>query len=269
MTVHGNNPLTYSLSRRRLGTLAAGGGAAAVIGTHRAKAQSATPVASPAALTDEQRGWLEQASREDVNGWVHVKVQGAPFARGFQHGYLTAAEYAECIRVYAEMTLQTMGMDYSFFVEKAAELHKDKITPELTEEMEGIAAGYSAAGVPTTFDDIIGWNAYMELTGYWWPMVAKEYANSAPTGNRKSHCSAFIATGDATADGRVVIGHESFTEFWNGQYMNFILDITPDDGYRMVYQGSPGWIASMTDFWVTGGGLVVVETTMVGFEGTT
>jgi uncharacterized protein CbrC (UPF0167 family) len=267
MTVHGNNPLTYSLSRRRLGTLAAGGGAAAVIGTHRAKAQSATPVASPAALTDEQRGWLEQASREDVNGWVHVKVQGAPFARGFQHGYLTAAEYAECIRVYAEMTLQTMGMDYSFFVEKAAELHKDKITPELTEEMEGIAAGYSAAGVPTTFDDIIGWNAYMELTGYWWPMVAKEYANSAPTGNRKSHCSAFIATGDATADGRVVIGHESFTEFWNGQYMNFILDITPDDGYRMVYQGSPGWIASMTDFWVTGGGLVVVETTMVGFEG--
>ena len=49
--------------------------------------------------------------------------------------------------------------------------------------------------------------------------------------------------------------------------MNFILDITPDDGYRMVYQGSPGWIASMTDFWVTGGGMVVVETTMVGYQG--
>ena len=60
-----------------------------------------------------------------------------------------------------------------------------------------------------------------------------------PTGNRKSHCSAFIATGDATADGRIVIGHESFTEFWNGQYMNFILDITPDDGYRMVIRAVP------------------------------
>jgi len=49
--------------------------------------------------------------------------------------------------------------------------------------------------------------------------------------------------------------------------MNVILDITPTDGYRLVMQTSPGWIASMTDFWVTGGGMVVVETTMVGYEG--
>ena len=90
--------------------------------------------------------------------------------------------------------------------------------------------------------------------------------NGAPSGNRKS-CSAFIATGSATMDGRIVIGHEAFTEFWNGQFMNVILDITPTDGHRMVMQTSPGWIASMTDFWVTGGGMVVVETTMVGYEG--
>ena len=147
-----------------------------------------------------------------------------------------------------------MGFDYGFFVDKAVEYHKSKITPELTEEMEGIAAGLTAAGVPTTLDDIIGWNAYMEMTGYWWPTVASQYVNDAPTGNRKSHCSAFIATGSATADGRIVIGHESFTEFWNGQFMNVILDITPTDGHRMVMQTSPGWIASMTDFWVTGGG---------------
>ena len=107
----------------------------------------------------------------------------------------------------------------------------------------------------------------MEITGYWWPTVASQYVNDAPDGNRKSHCSAFIATGSATADGRIVIGHEAFTEFWNGQFMNVILDITPTDGHRMVMQTSPGWIASMTDFWVTGGGMVVVETTMVGYEG--
>ena len=80
------------------------------------------------------------------------------------------------------------------------------------------------------------------------------------------HCSAFIATGSATVDGRIVIGHQSFTEFWNGQYFNLILDITPDEGHRMVMQTSPGWIASMTDFWVTGAGLVAVETTIVGFQ---
>ena len=52
------------------------------------QAQDAAPVASPAALTDEQRGWLERASRTDVNGWVHLRIEGAAFERGFQHGYL-------------------------------------------------------------------------------------------------------------------------------------------------------------------------------------
>jgi Phospholipase B len=232
------------------------------------RAQDATPAATPVTgLSDEERGWLENASRNDVNGWIHVKTGGEPFARGFQFGYLTAAEYAEAIRVYTAMTYQMMGFDYAFFVDKAVEYHKAKITPELTQEMEGIAAGISAWGFPTTLDDIIGFNAYFEMTGYWWPTVASQYVNQAPAGNRKSHCSAFIATGSATPDGRVVIGHQTFTEFWNGQLLNVILDITPSQGNRMVFQTCPGWIASMTDFWLTGGGLVVAETTMVGYEG--
>jgi hypothetical protein len=241
--------------------------AAAVIALAPSLSVSDGHAAAPQALTDQEQAWLARASRTDVNGWIHVRTQGAPFERGFQHGYLTAGEYAEALRVYRAMTYQTLGMEYAFFVTEAVKLHKDKITPELREEMEGIASGFTKAGVPSTVDDIIGWNAYMELTGYWWPTVATQYAASAPKGNRKNHCSAFIATGSATADGRIVIGHESFTEFWNGQFMNLILDITPDSGYRMVMQTSPGWIASMTDFWVTGAGLVVVETTMVGYMG--
>ena len=267
-TTIATDPRERAISRRGVLKTGIGATAALLVPAASARGQGATPSASPVAgLTEEQRGWLERASRNDVNGWVHLKIEGAPFERGFQHGYLVAAEYADALRVYEAMTYQTMGLDYSFFVDKAVEFHKSKITPELTEEMEGIAAGLTAAGVPTTLDDIIGWNAYMEMTGYWWPTVASQYVNDAPNGNRKSHCWAFIATGSATTDGRIVIGHESFTEFWNGQYMNVILDITPTDGYRMVMQTSPGWIASMTDFWVTGGGMVVVETTMVGYEG--
>jgi len=218
-------------------------------------------------LTEEERAWLARAERRDVDGWIHLRIRGAAFERGFQHGYLTAAEWAEAQIAYKLATLQTIGMDYSFFVEHAAELHRDKITPELIEEMSGIAAGLTKAGVPATLDDIIGWNAYFELTGYWWPTVATQYANSAPQGQRKNHCSAFIATGAATRDGRVVIGHESFIEFWMGQFLNVILDITPDQGRRMVMQTSPGWVASMTDFWVTGAGLAIVETTLVGYQG--
>jgi hypothetical protein len=263
------NDLSHQLHHRR-GLIKTSFAASAALLTrpYLARAQEATPVATPTAgLTDEERGWIDSASRNDINGWIHVKTGGEPFARGFQYGYLTADEYADAIRVYTAMTYQTMGFDYSFFVDKAVEYHKSKITPELTQEMEGIAAGISKAGFPTTLDDIIGFNAYMEMTGYWWPTVASQYVNDAPTGNRKSHCSAFIATGSATTDGRIVIGHESFIEFWMGQFLNVILDITPSEGNRMVFQTCPGWIASMTDFWVTGGGLVVAETTMVGYEG--
>jgi hypothetical protein len=264
-------PLADVRGVSRRGALKMGLGATAglLLRPDQVRAQTGTPAAMPAAagLTAEEQGWLGRASRQDLNGWIWVKVAGEPFARGFQYGYLVAAEYAAALRVYEAMTYQTMGFDYAFFVEKAVEYHKPKITPELLEEMRGIAAGLTSAGVPATLDEIIGWNAYTEMTGYWWPTVASQYVNSAPTGNRKSHCSAFIATGSATTDGRIVIGHESFTEFWNGQYMNVILDITPSEGHRMVMQTSPGWIASMTDFWVTGGGLVVVETTMVGYTG--
>ncbi|MGF6597778.1 hypothetical protein P3T23_002495 [Paraburkholderia sp. GAS448] len=226
----------------------------------------------PEALSEQERAWITNSSRTDINGWVHLKIRGAPFQRGFQHGYLIAAEYAEALRVYKALTFQTLGMEYSFFTDEAAKYHRpiiERVAPDLLEEMRGIAAGLSKAGVPTTLDEILGWNAYEEMTGYWWPTVAQSFASTPVSAGTlaKSHCSAFIATGSSTVDGGIVLGHQSFTEFWNGQFMNLILDIEPDDGYRMVMQTSPGWIASMTDFWVTGAGLVVAETTIVGFAG--
>jgi hypothetical protein len=266
----GTNGLQLPRFNRR-GVLESGLGASAAWLAHPGTswAQEATPAATPATLTDEERAWLEQAERRDSNGWIHLKIGGAPFARGFQHGYLVAAEYAEAIRVFEAMTYLTSGFDYAFFVEKAVELQKSKIPDEQPEEMSGIAAGLTKAGVPTSLDDIIGWIANTEITGYWWPTVASQYVNTAPTGNRKSHCSAFIATGSATTDGRIVIGHETFTEFWNGQFTNVILDIIPDDGFRMVMQTSPGYTASMTDFWMTGGGIVVVEPPWSATRGST
>ena len=223
--------------------------------------------AEPAEPTAQQRAWLDRASRREVDGWIHVVVNGSPAARGFQYGYLVAAEYAESVRVYQEMTYQQIGMGYDFFVDRASELHADKVPGELRAEMEGIAAGLTAAGVPATFEDVLGLNDWMELTGYWWPKHSGRYTALAPTGHQGSHCSAFIATGSATVDGSMVMGHTSFTDFWQGQFENVILDITPDEGNRMVMQTAPGWIASMTDFWMTSAGMAIMETTIHGYEG--
>lgn len=218
-------------------------------------------------LTTQQNHLIEQAERTDVNGWIHLRVKGDPYACGFQHGYFLADEFADAIRVFTSMTFETMGMEYAWFVEKAAELHRNKIPDRQMKEFEGMADGFSAAGAETTVDDLIGWNAWMEMTSYWWPTVASRYANNPPKGPRGSHCSAFVATGSATVDGKPVIAHESFDEFWSGQYFNIALDITPDKGNRIVMQTVPGYLCSMTDFYVTSAGLGITETTLAGFSG--
>ncbi len=220
-------------------------------------------------LSPSQQAIVDKASREDINGWHHLKLRGTPHEIGFQHGYLLADEYADAVRVYKAMTLEIFGIEYSYLVESAVKLHKDKIYDYLLEEMEGIAEGLTAAGTEATLDDIIGWNAWMELTDYWWPQEAPHYVShtQAPKGPRGSHCSAFVATGSATKDGKVVIAHESFDDFWSGQYFNVCFDITPDKGNRFVMQGIPCYIASMTDFCVTSAGLGVTETTLAGFVG--
>jgi len=218
-------------------------------------------------LTPEQQGWVDAASREEINGWTYLRISGEPYARGFQHGYLVAAEYADALATYRFMTYEQFGMDYSFFVDAAVRMHTDRIPAELMAELDGIAAGLTAAGVPSSRGDLIGWNAWMELSDYWWPTVASGYAKDAPKGPRGSHCSGFVATGSATADGRIVIGHESFDEFWAGQYFTLLLDISPAEGHRMVMQSVPGYLGSMTDYWITSAGLAVTETTIANFRG--
>lgn len=218
-------------------------------------------------LTKEQKLIVEKASCEDKNGWHYLTVQGSPYEIGFQHGYYLTPEYQDAIRVYTRMTLEFYGMDYSFFVKEAVKLHKDKIPAEYLEEMQGMADGFTAGGYQTSLGDIIGWNAWMELTGYWWPQVAAQYSNNPPQGPRSSHCSGFVATGSATTDGKPVIAHESFDDFWSGQYFNVCELVKPAKGHTFKMQTVPGFIDSMTDFYVTDAGLGITETTIAGFVG--
>ena len=156
-------------------------------------------------LDGKQQAIVDKGSYEFVNGWHHLKVKGTPYECGFQHGYFLADALKDALRVYDYMTLQTFGVEYKLFRDAAVRLHKDKIPPYQLEELQGMAEGFTAGGTPMDVDDMIGWNAWMELTDYWWPLVADQYANNPPkTGPRGSHCSGFVATGSYTKDGRPV-----------------------------------------------------------------
>lgn len=221
-------------------------------------------------LTQQQKEIVAKAERKDENGWHYLTVQGDPYEIGFEHGYLLTDEFQDAIRVYKHMTLETFGMDYSFFVDAAVKLHKDKIPKEYLDEMQGMADGFTAGGFETSLDDVIGWNDWMELTGYWWPTVAADYSNSSPVGPngpKGSHCTGFVATGSATTDGKPVIAHESFDDFWSGQYFNICELVKPTNGHAFKMQTVPGYIDSMTDFYVADSGLGITETTIAGFVG--
>lgn len=211
---------------------------------------------------------LAKSKKECINGWTHLSVQGTPYECGYQNGYHLVEEYQDAIRVYTYMTMQSFGVEYEFFVKTAVKLHKDKLPAYQLEELQGMADGLTDAGYPTTLEDVLGWNDWMEISGYWWPENISNYVRSNQATVRKpSHCSAIVATGSATVDGKPVLAHESFDEFWSGQYFNVCLEVTPENGNKFVMQTLPCSLSSQTDFYVTSAGLAITETTLAGFFG--
>jgi len=223
------------------------------------------PAARPASLSAEQASWLSRAGRHSKEGWVYLHCEGSPGARGFQHGYLMAREIRESLRITRAVWEYESGMEWSWLVTRAGPMFLPRIDRELLEEIRGIGDGLAAAGVTTSLEELITYNAYVELSGYWWPEEKKKLDLHSPD-PRKQSCSSFIATGRMTADGGIVLGHNTMCSYVVADpYV--ILDIVPEHGYRILMQTSPGWIHSGTDFFITSGGIVGAETTIGSFDG--
>jgi len=203
------------------------------------------------------------------NGWIYLAIKGSAKERGYAHGYLIADQFKKIQKMLSFVAYNDYGQTWEFFVESGATYLKDTIIKhfgELYEEMEGIAEGCCAAGTKTTVDEIIAWNNYFTLMGSWYPQsYLKEGSGGSKEGGSPDKCSAFIAVGDYTVDGKIVVAHNSFSTFIDGQYMNCILDICPNSGHRILMQTCPGWIWSGTDFFVTSRGIIGTETTIGGF----
>jgi hypothetical protein len=218
-------------------------------------------------LTGPQKAWLARANRHDKAGWIYLHIEGGPRERGFQHGYLLAREIAEAVRVTAAQWEHDSSFDWAWLVKNTNGFINRGVDPEDRAELAGIAEGMNAAGVPTTYDDILAYNASIETTEYWWPEVAKKLDGAATVVTTpKESCSSFIATGKMTKDGGVVLAHNTMSEYTLALY-NVVLDLVPAQGHRILMQTQAGWIHSGTDFFVTDAGLVGSETTIGYFHG--
>lgn len=221
--------------------------------------------------------WFRDGYRYDDRGWVFVHVEGAPYERGYQYGSLVADEIVAYI---SKLAIQRNAADPAAGW-KTLRFESDALflrgyDEEYLTEMKGIADGAAGAkaqydGRPLDLLDIVTVNSAIDLgqlhdamevtphalTGE--SFLAAEQEMQIKEENHK--CSAFAATGPATADGQVVFGQLFMWSGYTGVHWNVICDIQPTDGYRLVYQTFPGGIHSGADFYINSAGIVIGETT--------
>ncbi|HTR22740.1 MAG TPA: C45 family peptidase [Terriglobales bacterium] len=205
--------------------------------------------------------------RPAKHGWTYVHLEGQPAEIGFQHGYLLASEIDDMLKVFTIEMTRDNKKDWQFFRDAARTMMWPRIEPEYREELQAIVDGATAKGVKLDIWDVVALNASME-----WEYYVKEYNKEHNLQNAASlvapeHCSAFVATGSYTRDGKIVIAHNNWTDYLDGARWTIMFDIAPAKGYRMLMDGLPGFIHSGDDFVVNSAGIVITETTIGRFNG--
>ncbi len=203
---------------------------------------------------------LASARRTEQNGWIAVTLAGSPKEMGYQHGALLSPEIKDTLEALKHSMRNSTGKDWTWFRDTARRLYWDKVGPELQDEMGGIAEGLQSRGLKYDVWDVLAENAHIEIEGYYLPWTQGKASD-------KQACSAMVATGSQTADGRPVIAHNMWWDYCIGERFRVLLDLHPDKGQRIVMDALPGFVHSGTDFAVNGAGLMVTETTISGFAG--
>lgn len=203
----------------------------------------------------------------EKNGWKYISVKGEPKERGYAYGYFCADDFKDIQKMMVFFMMESYGKTWEYFIEEINMDFKEMTKvefPELYEEMEGIAEGCTANGCKTTIDEIIAWNFYYSLP--YWYAIKSGVKGGKEGGGAKDRCSAFMAVGDYTEDGKIVTAHNSFVEYVDGQFLNVVLDMNPSKGARFIMQTCPCFIWSGSDFFVTSYGFIGTETTIGGFH---
>jgi hypothetical protein len=218
------------------------------------------------AHSDDPR--LKNSYREEKNGWIFVHLEGTPNQIGFQHGYLLAPEIDDCLKMFAYYFEKgSTQKDWKFFREAAERIFWPKLEKEYQEEIQGIAEGLAARGYKYDNIDITVLNANIELASYYVPWLANKMKEGSMNNQAPGKCSAFIATGSYTQDGKIVIAHNNWSDYIVGERWNVIADIVPTEGYRILMDCMPGLIHSGDDFAINSAGILYTETTITQFKG--
>ncbi len=210
---------------------------------------------------------LAHSYRTEKNGWIYVHLQGAPNEIGYQDGYLLAPEIDDAIRMLRFYLGRTTHKEWSFYRGAAERMYWPRLTDEYRQEIEGIAEGLEARGKKYDAIDITALNGWMELAYYYLPQLRRHLLEGKGKDDAPGNCSAFIATGSYTSDGKIVMAHNCWTDYIIGERWNIIEDIVPEKGNRILMDAFPGFIDSGDDFAENSAGIMITETTIAQFRG--
>ena len=220
------------------------------------------------------------AYRYPAAGWIYLHIEGKPYERGYQHGHLMAREIPEYLkRCAAVLGEKADARGWGELRTSANALFLRGFDREILEEMKGIADGASDAGAKwlgrrIDLVDIVVANTTVELGTLHGAMPMTPtgleglrlepppYFDRKRDASALDHCSAFAATGPATRDGKMVIGHVTMWSLTLAEQTNVMLDIQPASGHRVIMQSYPGGIESGTDWYQNDAGMVLTETTI-------
>lgn len=218
------------------------------------------------------------AYRYPQDGWIVLHIEGSPYERGFQHGKLMATEIADYVGTLAK-SRSTADPSSAWNETRTLvnALFLRRYDPEYLEEMKGIADGAASSGA--TFQgraidllDVAAANSELETSCLDGALEAtatglegkafREPKDPRAKPEQAEHCSAFAATGPATADGKIVFGHITMFALYHVRHFNVWLDVKPDKGHRVLMQTYAGGIQSGMDYYQNDHGLLVTETTI-------
>ncbi len=208
---------------------------------------------------------LTGAYRKDQAGWIYLHLTGKPRDIGYQYGMLAGAEIDDAHKALA-LSFRKAPYDWAWARTKAKDLFWDKLDPEYRGEIQGQAEGLKAKGYSYDAWDVLAYNAYIELRDYYIPYLQSKKTGEL-RGTTRESCSAFVATGSTTKDGKIVMGHNLWWDYLMGQRCNILLDITPEKGNRVLMDAFCGFIHSGSDFAENSAGIMLCETTIAGFAG--
>ena len=209
----------------------------------------------------------------EKSGFRYLRVQGTPSEIGYQHGCVLADLIVTSVSAYAHATERSYGLDWSQ-VRRHGMTYWRYVPDEQREEIDGIVLGASENGArnplgdPVDRWDILALNAIwdiwwrMEPPGnvWWWLPWSTDLPS--PESNPPHHCSAFVATGDATADGGFVLGQSLWMPYFLSPAHAVFMDIIPETGNRIFMEVTAGMIWSGTEYYINSAGLVAAETTL-------